>query len=279
MNKTTLPGTNLVVSRLGFGTASLHHVYLPQNKKALLGAAMDSGFTHFDTARMYGEGMAERELGRFLAGGLRQNVTIATKFGIPANPMYECCPPLMYAQRVLGGLGRRLGLASEGEKIRFLSCEDAENSFTKSLKALKTDWIDIFFVHEPVASDITVLQDLAEWLQRQKTSGRVRYLGLAGRAENCVTVMQQLDGLFDVLQVEDSLADCEADMVLAAGHPLQVTFGYMRQVSATQQQFDALAVLKAAMARNPDGMVLVSSRQPERLHTMAAIESGQEIRF
>ena len=62
-------------------------------------------------------------------------------------------------------------------------------------------------MHEPVVEDVASLQSLADWLQQQKVGGRVRYLGLAGRAENCVAVMQQFDGLFDVLQVEDSLKD------------------------------------------------------------------------
>lgn len=271
MQRTLLPGTNLSATRLGLGTASLHHAFRSRDRQALLSAALDAGFTHFDTARMYGEGMAERELGQFFTGGLRQQVTIATKFGIPARALFERFPALMYAQRAMGGVGRRLGLAPVGERVRALSREAAENSLTRSLKALRTDWVDILFVHEPVVSDIAALQNLAEWLLQQKSSGRVRYLGLAGSAANCVAVMRQVEGVFDVLQVEDSLAVCEAGAVLATGWPLQVTFGYMRQSRVTQPQLDALSVLKAALARNSDGMVLVSSRQPERLRALAAV--------
>ena len=66
MQQIAIPNTRLQTSRIGFGTASLHHLYRSRARSALLTAALDSGISHFDTAPMYGEGMAERELGRFL---------------------------------------------------------------------------------------------------------------------------------------------------------------------------------------------------------------------
>lgn len=270
MQRIMLPGADLQTSRLGFGTASLHHAFRSKERQALLGAALDAGFTHFDTARMYGEGMAERELGQFL-GKMRQQVTLATKFGIPAIAAFERIPSLMYAHHALGGIGRRLMPQWWNRPIRVLTRESAEASLTRSLKALQTDWTDLLLVHEPQAFDVEALLTMADWLEQQKVSGRVRYLGLAGNARHCIAVAQQTGSLFEVLQVEDSLAACEADAVTAAGRPLQITFGYLRQAAARQHQPDGLAIMKAAMARNPHGMVLVSSRQPERLRALAAL--------
>ena len=270
MQRIILPGADLPTSRLGFGTASLHHAFRSKERQALLGAALDAGFSHFDTARMYGEGLAERELGRFL-GKTRRQVTIATKFGIPAIPVFERFPPLMYAHRALGGVGRRLMPQWWNRRSRVLTRESAETSLTRSLKALQTDWIDLLLVHEPQAFDVEALLTMADWLEQQKASGRVRYLGLAGNARYCIAVAQQTSDLFEVLQVEDSLATHEADAVTEAGRPLQITFGYVRQAAAGQHQPDGLAVMKNALARNPHGMILVSSRQPERLHALAAL--------
>lgn len=270
MQRITLPDADLQTSRLGFGTASLHRAFRSRDRQALLSAALDAGYTHFDTARMYGEGMAERELGRFL-GKTRQQMTIATKFGIPAIAAFEHFPPLMYAHRALGGVGRRLMPHGWDRRQRILTRESAEISLTQSLKALQTDWVDILFVHEPQPFDVGALFNMADWLEQQKASGRVRYLGLAGSARHCIAVAQQTGSLFEVLQVEDSLAACEADAVTAAGRPLQITFGYLRQAAAEQHQPDGLAIMKAAMARNPHGMVLVSSRHPERLRALAAL--------
>lgn len=270
MQRITLLSAQLQTSRLGFGTASLHHAFRFKDRQALLGAALDAGFTHFDTARLYGEGMAERELGRFL-GKTRQQVTIATKFGIPAIAAFEHFSPLMYAHRALGGVGRRLMPRWWDRRQRILTRESAEISLTQSLKALQTDWVDVLFVHEPQPFEVSALLDMADWLEQQKASGRVRYLGLAGNAHHCIAVAQQTGSLFEVLQVEDSLAACEADVVTTTGRPLQITFGYLRQATAGLSQHDSLAVMKNALARNSRGMVLVSSRQPERLRALAAL--------
>lgn len=269
MQRVTLPGVGLHVSRLGCGTASLHHAFRASDRQALLGAALDAGFTHFDTAPMYGEGLAERELGRFLLKR-RNQVTIATKFGIPARRMMERFPLLMYAQRGLGGVGRRL-VPQWWTHRRVISPEQAEMSLAASLKALQTDWVDILFVHEPEIAEIDAFLNMAEWLQRQKASGRVRWLGLAGSARRCVDVAKKTGSLFEVLQVEDSLAGREADVLAEADRPLQITFGYLRQARAAESQADGLSVMSAALDRNPDGMILVSSRRPERLRALATL--------
>lgn len=269
MQRITLAGTALEVSRLGFGTASLHHLMSRKDRQGLLGAALDNGFTHFDTARMYGDGMAERELGGLLKGR-REQVTLGTKFGIPAIRAFEVVPALLYAHRALGKVGRRVLPRLWDRRPRLISPEAAEQSLVRSLKALQTDWIDLLCLHEPQASDVALVTRLAEWLQQQKTKGRVRYLGLAGNAASCVDLAQQVPGVFDVLQVEDSVAGHEADRVTAAGWPLQITFGYLRQ-AALSSPTDALHMLRQALQRNRDGMVLVSTRRAARLPALAAL--------
>ena len=266
----------LETSRLGFGTASLHQTLRASDRQAQLRAAFDAGISHFDSARMYGEGMAEGELGRFFSGGLRREVTLATKFGLPAVPLFERFPSLMYAQRYFDGVAQRAGWSTHSVRVRALSLAMAESSLAKSMKALRTDWLDILFVHEPQISDIPHLHDLVDWLTRQRSMGRVRYLGLAGNAANCVAVMKQVEGVFNVLQVEDSLAECEADVVKQAGWPMQMTYGYLRREYGNRSKFssppiDGLAVIKSALVRNAHGMVLVSSRKVERIRGLAAL--------
>jgi aryl-alcohol dehydrogenase-like predicted oxidoreductase len=279
MLKTNLPGTDLITSRLGFGTASLHHLPSVSQRCTLLQAVLNHGVTHFDTARMYGEGMAERTLGDFLAGGIRSQVTLASKFGLLPHPWLEGLPPLMYAQRALAGAGRQVGLRFDVKPVRSLTMAAAEASLTRSLRVLRTDWLDILFVHEPRRVDIPDLFDLIEWLQKQQRSGRVRYLGLAGHAEDCLEVHRALPGVFGILQVEDSIAKAEAEVIRAAGLPLQITFGYLRQAREVQQggsrnPVGASSVIAAALMRNPSGMILVSTRNAGRLRELVAPAEG-----
>ncbi len=270
MQKCLLSGTDLEVSRLGLGTASLHHLIHSKDRKLLLAAALDSGFTHFDTAPMYGERMAERELGQFL-GVERKNVTIATKIGFPGIAMFERFPPLFYAHRAMGKIGRQLFPKQWDYRPRNLTIGSVEKSLCQSLKALRTDWIDLLLIHEPQGADIDQLLNLKYWLEHQKASGRVRYLGLAGDASNCVKLAQQVPGLFDVLQVEDSIAKHEAEKIISAGLSLQITFGYMRRAATTQDGLDVKTVVREALSRNSRGMVLVSSRNPDRLKMLASL--------
>ena len=82
MERVGLEGPKLKVSAVGFGCGGLMRSPSRKERMAVLGSAVDSGITHFDTARMYGLGMAEAELGAFLRTVDRDAVTVATKFGI-----------------------------------------------------------------------------------------------------------------------------------------------------------------------------------------------------
>lgn len=261
MRRIVLPGTPLEVSRLGFGTASLHHLPLPGQRQALIHAALDLGFTHFDTARMYGEGMAERSLGSALGPGLRARLTLASKIGIPARPWLERLPALMYAQKAWG---RFAGPRLQEPPPRALSLPGVEASLRRTLAALRTDWLDLLLIHEPRREDLPLIQALTEWLVRQKTAGRVRCLGLAGQAASCLDIRRALPGVFDVLQVEDSLESRTADRLMEAGLPLQITFGYMKGTYHPGST-SAPEGLRGVLERNPQGMILMATRKPARL--------------
>ena len=77
----TFPDSELETTVLGFGCAHLYGVPRSAERLRLLDAAHDAGIRHFDVAPMYGLGLAERELGRFIRHR-RDAVVVATKFGI-----------------------------------------------------------------------------------------------------------------------------------------------------------------------------------------------------
>ena len=84
--------------------------------------ALDLGITLFDTADTYGErGGSENCLGQIL-GDNRKEIVLATKFGMPMDDV-----------GVKVGASRRYIIAE---------VED-------SLRRLRTDWIDLYQVHQP----------------------------------------------------------------------------------------------------------------------------------
>ncbi|AMO62332.1 aldo/keto reductase [Mycolicibacterium phlei] len=81
-------GDNLTVSAMGFGAMALTPVYGEvddDESLATLHRCLDLGVTFIDTANIYGNGDNERLIARLLADR-RDEVTLATKFGITGNP-------------------------------------------------------------------------------------------------------------------------------------------------------------------------------------------------
>ena len=81
-------GDELTVSAIGFGAMALTPVYGEVDDTeslATLHRAVDLGVTFIDTANIYGGGDNERLIAKLLADR-RDEVTLATKFGISANP-------------------------------------------------------------------------------------------------------------------------------------------------------------------------------------------------
>ena len=263
-------------SRVGFGTASLHHIPFRRGRSAMLHAALDCGIRHFDTAPLYGEGRAELDIGRTLYRD-RHTFSIATKVGYLPNTLLRRTPGALFAHRAVVRMWRSIRSRHSMKRRRSFQLEIVEKSFSQSLRHLRTEYVDLLLLHDPTPADLPDVERLAPWLERQKSLGKARYLGAAGNAQECVAIDKALPGLFDVLQVEDSLDGREADAVLESGRPLQVTFGYLRRARRTRQSINGARVLRQALERNSTGTVLVSTRSPDRLRRMLqceALEAG-----
>ncbi len=261
MKTIKIPGTDIYTSKLGFGTSSLHHLYKKSQRKELIYNALDNGYRHFDTARMYGEGLCEHALGDFLPKSMRGDITIATKFGIHANPLFERLPLAMYSSKFFNKF------LKSGDPIvkRDITLNRIKFSLEKSLEALQTDWIDIFLLHEPSTEDIPMLEKSIEWLLEQKNMGRIKYLGLAGEVTQCIQIKKYFNSVFDILQIEDSTENKESMKLVKENMPVQITYGYMRRALTKDIETPAIEYLKKGLLQNPNGVILISTRSTHRL--------------
>ncbi len=155
-----------------------------KERMAVLARAVDSGITHFDTARMYGLGMAEAELGLFLRTLDRGSVTIATKFGIdvggaarrlgrlqgPARALLKKAPAL---RRIV----KRQQAPSATARVYDVAV--AARSLDESLAALDVDYVDILFVHAPRPQDTVASDELREFFERVGQQGKIRAWGVS----------------------------------------------------------------------------------------------------
>jgi D-threo-aldose 1-dehydrogenase len=161
----------------GFGLGRLHHVLSRGGRERIVLSALDAGFRHFDVAPAYGDGLAERELGRIL-DNRRDGVTITTKYGIPFRPIGELPTPVYFGLRALGQATRVSFGAKYGQR-NFVS-QVMVASLENSLRRLRTDHVDHFLVHDP--RDISEFRALANsWpeMERQQKLGKLRRFGVA----------------------------------------------------------------------------------------------------
>lgn len=148
MEKRNLGPSGLQVSVVGLGCNNFGGRIDLEASRAVVDRALDLGITFLDTADIYGnKGGSETVLGEIL-GNRRKDVVLATKFGMPMDP-----------DRGLTGASRRYIMQA---------VED-------SLRRLKTDWIDLYQLHQP--DPRTPIEETLRALDDLVRQGKVRYIG------------------------------------------------------------------------------------------------------
>lgn len=264
MNGVQLPGTAIRVSRIAFGTASLHHLFGVAGRQALLRAAADAGITHFDTSPYYGYGLAEADLGRFIRGR-RAAVTLTTKVGLYPWGFANTHASGVWSRKALGKLMPRWSLPVVDWQVA-----RARASLIASLRRLGTDYVDFLLLHEP-EPDLIPRDEWLAWLEAERTAGRVRAWGVAGTAARVWPWVQARHPLAQVVQTQDSLDRRQAYFLMASGRDLQFTYGYLSAGRSGSGGLSPEEVLRQALDRNRTGAVLVSTRRVERLRRLAQV--------
>ncbi|MBE1710784.1 MULTISPECIES: aldo/keto reductase [Mesorhizobium] len=161
-------------------------------------AYAEAGGNFIDTAGVYQGGQAEEFLGEALAGR-REDFVVATKYSMPA--------------------GSRGGILATGNsrKAMVISVED-------SLKRLKTDYIDLLWIH--MSDGVTPAEEIVRGFDDLVRSGKILYAGLsdfpAWRVARAATIAE-LRGVAPIagLQYEHSLVERTTEQeLLPAGKAL-----------------------------------------------------------
>ncbi|MEB2608084.1 aldo/keto reductase [Burkholderia cenocepacia] len=201
--KDTLPADN----RLGFGAAPLGNMFrdIPDAEAiATVEVAWARGIRYFDTAPSYGAGLAEARLGDALAGQRRDDYFISTKVG---DDMEDA---------TTRDYGEKSGIFAHGRANRLVSDYSADatlRSIEDSLKRLRTDRLDIVWVHD-VAQDIYGDEWLAQFEAARKGAfrvlGKLREEGVIGAWGLGVNRVEPIELVLD-------LTEPQPDGMLLAG--------------------------------------------------------------
>lgn len=147
------------VSAIGLGCMNICHAYgapiAAVDAERLLLTALDLGVTHFDTAALYGFGASETAVGRALSKH-RSQFTLASKCGMQG-----------------------VDVAGDGKLVRVIDGrpETLRATCEAALKRLKTDVIDLYYLHRwdkqvPVEDSVGALSDLVR-------AGKIQTIGLS----------------------------------------------------------------------------------------------------
>ena len=131
----------ITLTELGFGTAPIANLYRPveeRDARDILELAWKSGVRYFDTAPLYGLGLAENRLNGFLRTKPRGEYVISSKVGRLLKP---CAP----GDRV--GIGKWFDVPSRREVFDY-SYDGVMRSLEFSLERLGVDRIDILYGHD-----------------------------------------------------------------------------------------------------------------------------------
>ncbi|WP_377274520.1 aldo/keto reductase [Peterkaempfera sp. SMS 1(5)a] len=139
----------ILPDRIGFGTAPMGNMFraVPDDEvTATLDAAWDQGIRYYDTAPLYGAGLAEIRLGGLLSHKPREQFVLSTKVGRVILDEVDS------GTRDLGEKGSLFEHGRPNKIVHEWTAEATERSIEGSLKRLGVDRLDLVWVHD-IAQD------------------------------------------------------------------------------------------------------------------------------
>jgi aryl-alcohol dehydrogenase-like predicted oxidoreductase len=152
MKYSYLGNTGIQVSSLCMGTMTFGREADKAESRAMFNRCRDAGVNFFDCANVYSRGRAETILGELIAD-CRDELIVTSKFGAAMGS----------------------GLNEGGGSRRHLAA-----SLEASLRRLKTDYLDIYFLHR--FDEHTPLEETLSALDDVVAQGKVRYTGCSNFA-------------------------------------------------------------------------------------------------
>lgn len=172
----TLGKTNLQIPVVSFGVMN-------SDSPDLLRRALDLGINHFDTAHVYLRGNSERFIGKVMEeAGMRDKVYIATKMRFNRDREKYVF--------LLEGAGQQPGATEE----------NFNQQLEESLRRLRTDYVDILYIHSCYSPEMAAFEPLMKALVKTKEAGKARFIGISTHRNEPEVIRAAVDtGIYDVI--------------------------------------------------------------------------------
>lgn len=196
MKKAKLGRTGLEVTKLGFGAMEIRGPRIWSGRpvtdseaETILNAVLDAGINFIDTA--YDYGLSEEYIGRFISKR-RSEYFLATKCGCTV-----------------------VNAGDHDETPHVWTRDNLLHNIDKSLKRMKTDYVDLLQLHNPTVEQ-TEEGKLIDVLKEIQASGKARWIGISSTLPHITKYIES--GEFDVFQIPYSALerDHENSIIKAA---------------------------------------------------------------
>lgn len=170
--------TDLKVSVIGLGTwqfgGEWGKTFTQEEVNAILGRAKELGINFIDTAECYGDHLSEALIGEAIRGE-RDQWVVATKFGHKFHGFRD--------------------------RTEHWSAAEVRQQLEDSLKALQTDYIDLYQFHSGT-DEVFDNDELWTMLDKEKQAGKIRFLGISLNKKNSMHQVEAATRVgADVIQV------------------------------------------------------------------------------
>ena len=253
--------TGLVVSEIGLGGGGIGHVWGETSDEEIaetIALAMREGINFYDVAPSYGDGAAERNLGRALLEAPErrgEQMLVATKVSLSEADLTDIPAAV-------------------------------ERGIQQSLERLRRERIDIFQLHNTITPErgryrrsiaVPDAMSAVETLHRLQQDGLTRFVGITGMGDAASVRRVLQDGELDTVQVYCNLLNDSAIRPLPAGSSLH-DHGQLLPLAA-RLGLGVIAIrnlaggaLSAAVDREVDSDTLVAHdfRRADRLRFLEA---------
>ena len=261
--------------KLGFGCVGLTSQSFKHQAERILNVAFDNGITKFDTAPLYGRGYSERIIGSFLKNK-RNKVIINSKVGLGLNNKYglptSLALPLYSLKRIIEKKSITNNLLTEPPKTlqyRQINKNYIEQSLLASLKNLRTDYIDNYFLHEALPNFVT--EDGWSYLYKMQKNGVIHNIGIGTSYVNLENLQPNELENISYLQYENNYHHNSDDLMKKFSHKYHNFHSVLKFLGLVKnKQFSISQVagylLNHAVRKNSTGgVVLFSTKSTERM--------------